>query len=64
MHIFPTQVLALRRYIEGIRNPRKRAYATQYQAYLRGAAEMPIPIGLSYMGAQAVRLRIREILGE
>ena len=49
-------------YIRGIRNADKRAYAIAYLAFLRdsGPALEPDAPGLSYMGAQAVRLALSE----
>ena len=49
-------------YIRAIRNPIKRAYAEKYAAWNEtgGAAETEplVPVGLSYMAAQAVRMTL------
>jgi len=49
-------------YVAKIRNPLKREYAQKYLAYCESPdpnAKAPkVPNGLSYMGAQAVRLTI------
>lgn len=56
-------------YIRAIRSPAKRTYAYAYLAHLgktpaeRFAAGDPEPQGLTYMAAQAVRLRLAEIIG-
>ena len=61
------------RYVRSIRNVSKRGYAEHYRAYLiavsclKGGADRPDLIepdwqnaNLSYMGAQAVRMRLAE----
>ena len=50
------------RYIDRIRNERKRAYAGAYWRYLRGFEHEPNSDGLSVMAAQAVRLQLAEII--
>ena len=48
-------------YVRGIRNPAKHAYAVAYLRYLvQGGEEPERPAGLSYMGAQAVRLALQD----
>jgi len=49
-------------YIEKIRNPVKREYAKQYWLFLKGQVAQPEYSGLSYMAAQAVRLRLSELM--
>ena len=53
-------------YVRRIRNPRKRAYAHAYLGYLiafPGSESPPQdPQDLSYMGAQAVRLALSDII--
>lgn len=50
-------------YVKRIRNAAKRQYAYSYALYaLRYKAELPAPDGLTSMGAQAVRLAIKDIL--
>ena len=53
-----------RRYVRGIRNKAKRDYAERYLAWLLNGEEGPEPdsTGLSYMGAQAVRLTLAQAL--
>ena len=54
------------RYLNLIRNADKRRYGFAYLAWLRNHAvgvEPEEPARLSYMGAQAVRLKLGEILG-
>jgi hypothetical protein len=51
------------RYKRSIRNPVKRFYAFDVHAALIAGQPVPeAPAGLSYMAAQAVRMRLREIL--
>jgi hypothetical protein len=52
------------RYIRAIRNTDKREYAIRYLDYLRAYQPDPEPerMGLSTMAAQAVRMRLHEIL--
>jgi len=57
-------IYVARDYVASIRNKAKRAYAVAYLAYRRGAALEPDSGELSYMAAQAVRLRINEIFPE
>lgn len=56
------------RYIETIRNRAKRGYAHEYYQWIReGRPESKRPVygdNLSYMGAQAVRMYLDEILGD
>jgi hypothetical protein len=53
---------AAEKYVRSIRNERKRIYATAvYRAYLRDA-DAPEPVQLSTMAAQAVRMRLRELM--
>lgn len=49
-------------YIGAIRNHAKRRYAEEYLDYLAGNRAEPDSGTLSYMGAQAVRNRLRELL--
>tara|TARA_Y100000034_G_C6796613_1_gene357073 strand:+ start:359 stop:649 length:291 start_codon:yes stop_codon:yes gene_type:complete len=58
------QITATERYIKRIRNKRKRVYAEHYAGFLLTGETQPEPIedGLSYLGAQAVRLQLRDIL--
>ena len=50
------------RYVTGIRNPTKRAYAVAYLGCLWADSEIPlIPENLSYMAAQAVRMNLDDI---
>jgi hypothetical protein len=52
-------------YIRSIRNPLKRQYAEAFARYLASGEEGPEPDrgALSYMGAQAVRLRLYDLNG-
>lgn len=58
----PTAIYAARRYLAAIRNTDKREYGVRYFAYLRGAAHDPEPVNISTMAAQAVRMRLEEII--
>lgn len=51
------------RYIQGIRNDRKKQYAIAYYRFKCGQRPAPHEkdFGLGYMGAQAVRMRINAI---
>jgi len=50
-------------YVAGIRNPVKRGYAERYVRYLTHGGTAPSdPDDLSYMAAQAVRIRLGELL--
>ena len=50
-------------YMRSIRNPAKRAYADQYWHWRRGFVASADPPGnLSYMAAQAVRIRVEDIM--
>ena len=53
------------RYIESIRNPLKKKYARAYYQWLREPecvrGDSPEYAPLSYMGAQAVRMRLTDI---
>jgi hypothetical protein len=54
-------------YVSAIRNAKKRAYATQYRLWLlagRNGDSPEVPTGLSYMGAQAVRLQLADFIPE
>jgi hypothetical protein len=51
------------RYIRRIRNLKKRQYAQQYARYLLSLTEEPTRGELSVMGAQAVQIQLRKILG-
>ena len=52
-------------YVRLIRNPVKRAYAAAYALHLCGVEPMPEkPAGLSYMAAQAVRLRLTALAAD
>lgn len=59
-----TRAEVLARYVRATRNPKKRAYAAQYVAWKLGEAIEPdsAASGLSYMGAQSVRLSVARIL--
>jgi len=50
-------------YIRGLRNPAKRKYAEDYLLFLKGKGQTmdPTGTGLSYMAAQAVRLRLMSL---
>jgi hypothetical protein len=50
-------------YIRALRNEAKRRYARAYVAWLYDGGKEPDRGTLSVMGAQAVRLRVREYLG-
>jgi hypothetical protein len=53
----------IRRYIDRIRNKSKRDYAERYyQQVIRNGLPDPDRGGVSYMGAQAVRLHIAAIM--
>jgi hypothetical protein len=59
----------IRRYIDRIRSAKKRAYAERYyQQVIRNGLPDPYRVGdpafggLSYMGAQSVRLEIAQII--
>ena len=56
---------AANRYVNLLRNKPKRVYGFAYLAWLRNHAvgHEPEHPGLSVMGAQAVRIRLHEILG-
>ena len=50
-------------YIAHIRTPTKREYAKRYARYLRHGGKDPTdPADLSYMAAQAVRMRLHELI--
>ena len=51
-------------YIERIRKPAKRIYATNYWAWLNGYREAEPSHGLTHMGAQAVRMELNQIYRE
>lgn len=55
---------AMNAYVGRIRHLKKRAYAEQYVAWKLGNGAEPefAASGLSYMGAQAVRLAVAEML--
>ena len=55
-------VMSAERYIKGIRNEAKRAYAVAYLKWIRSGEQGDSPeyVGLSYMAAQAVRLNLRD----
>jgi hypothetical protein len=57
------QISLTARYVERIRNPRKRAYAIAWFNFRRGAALEPENGDCSYMAAQAVRMTIDQMLG-
>lgn len=56
---------AARRYVNGIRNVRKQAYAARLFHALTGEDELTPerPSNLSPMAAQAVEMRLRELIG-
>lgn len=65
MTITHEQSQALGRYAGRIRNPAKRTYALSYGKWLlhnRSYSEPRPPASLSFMGTQAVRLNMAEIL--
>jgi hypothetical protein len=50
-------------YIRAIRNVAKRAYAEKYLEYLRtNGVREPVPFDLSYLAAQAVRIRLDSLV--
>ncbi len=51
------------RYIRAIRNTDKREYAVRYLDYLRAYGADPEPVNISYMAAQAVRMRLHQLIG-
>ena len=59
------ELAAANRYLNLLRNKPKRAYGFAYLAWLKNHAvgHEPEHPGLSVMGAQAVRMNLREILG-
>lgn len=60
--VSPAAVYAARRYLGAIRNKPKQAYAIAYLKWMRGdGLEPERPAGLSVMGAQAVRLALRDL---
>lgn len=62
----PAELSAAYRYLNLLRNKPKRVYGFAYLAWLRNHAigqEPESPVGLSVMGAQAVRHNLAEILG-
>lgn len=51
-----------RRYIYAIRNPDKQQYAGLWWQFINGRTYKPeVPKSLSYMAAQAVRMRLLDI---
>ena len=56
------------KYINRIRNEKKRLYATEYLAWYNQVSldneTMPSwrKLGLTYMGAQAVRMRVHQLI--
>lgn len=55
-------VTQYRAFIGSLRKPAKITYAREYLAFIRGSrAEEPEYPGLSYMGAQAIRLTLNGI---
>ncbi len=60
----PAELNAAWRYIRAIRNTDKREYAVRYFDFLRGYGDEPEPMEfrLSYMGSQAARMRLHEII--
>lgn len=63
--ITEVQVVQARKYVVGLRNSRKRAYAGDVMAWmLRWTQKRPEPMmGLGSMAAQAVRLNLAAIIG-
>jgi hypothetical protein len=58
-------IMAARRYVGAIRNQAKQAYAREVQRAMCTGHPVPsAPPGLSVMAAQAVTMRLREILAE
>lgn len=52
------------RYLGTIRNPHKRTYGVKFWQWMTTDAQCPEPHeSLSYMAAQAVRIRLTDILG-
>ncbi len=63
MTITPAASIAAGKYIRAIRSPRKLRYAQRYLTHLKiGEGEPPETEGLSFMAAQAVRLRLWAII--
>ena len=56
------QRIAAERYIYRMRNRDKREYALRYFNYLAGFSREPEPANLSVMAAQAVRMRLHDIV--
>ena len=58
-----TKQAQIEKYISGIKNASKKAYAKEYYFKLKTKDKTPIPrYGCSVMAAQAVRMRIDAIL--
>ena len=61
-----TPTAEMLKYINAIRNSDKRDYATRYAIWLmrgedkQGIVE-PVPFHLTYMGAQAVRMKLNQL---
>ena len=56
-------IVAASSYVRGIRNMQKKAYAADYLIFLLvGGKKLKVPEDLSYMGAQAVRMNLEDIL--
>lgn len=57
------QDIAVRRYIASIRSLAKKNYAARYADWIvcGSSGEEPPRDGLSYMGAQAVRVQLHEL---
>jgi hypothetical protein len=51
-------------YIASIRNTDKRSYAAKYLEFIQGHGPDPSIANISYMAAQAVRMRIREFIAD
>jgi len=50
------------KYINSMRNSAKKTYADYYLSYKLNGGEEPERMGLSYMGAQCVRMNIDKML--
>jgi hypothetical protein len=55
------KVQAAELYVKKIRNAAKKEYAVNYLNYLKGKGDEPESGNLSYMAAQAVRMRLQEL---
>ncbi len=64
------ETAAMLSYVNSLRNPNKKDYATRYAIWLERSEEdrttvvEPRPFGLTYMGAQAVRTALHRICNQ